>query len=102
MSTFSNENHVTRGFTSDAINEVAIRLFTLSILKNNICYELLLNEKFKKPIGFNTWNTYLQQELPKCETVCYFIFNYLIKRKQVEGLQMEIITFLYSYQKNYL
>ena len=76
--------------------------FTFSILKNKICYELLLNEKFKKPIGFNTWNTYLQQELPKCETVCYFIFNYLIKRKQVEGLQMEIITFLYSYQKNYL
>ena len=72
--------------------------FTISILKNKICYELLLNEKFTKPIGFNTWNTYLQQELPKCETVCYFIFDYLIKRKQVEGLQMEIITFLYSYQ----
>jgi hypothetical protein len=26
MSTFSNENHVTRGFTSDAINEFAFRL----------------------------------------------------------------------------
>ena len=81
MSTFSNENHVTRGFTSDAINEFAFRLFTFSILKNKICYELLLNEKFKKPIGFNTWNTYLQQELPKCETVCYFIFNYLRENK---------------------
>jgi len=32
-------------------------------------------EKFIKPIGFNTWNTYLHQELPKCETVCYFIFK---------------------------
>ena len=47
------------------------------ILKNNFFYESLLNEKFIKPIGFNTWNTYLQNELPKCETVCYFIFNYL-------------------------
>ena len=27
MSTFSNENHVTRGFTSDAINESAFRLY---------------------------------------------------------------------------
>jgi hypothetical protein len=27
MSTFSNENHVTRGFTSDAINEFAFRLY---------------------------------------------------------------------------
>ena len=26
MSTFSNENHVTRGFTNDAINEFAFRL----------------------------------------------------------------------------
>jgi hypothetical protein len=42
---------------------------------------LLLNEKFTKPIGFNTWNTYLQKELPKCETVCYFIFNYLSENK---------------------
>ena len=29
MSTFSNENHVTRGFTSDAINEFAFRLYAL-------------------------------------------------------------------------
>jgi hypothetical protein len=29
MSTFSNENHVTRGFTSDAINEFAFRLSVL-------------------------------------------------------------------------
>jgi hypothetical protein len=35
----------------------------------------------QKPIGFNTWNTYLQKELPKCETVCYFIFNYLSENK---------------------
>ena len=28
MSTFSNENHVTRGFTSDAINEFAFRLIS--------------------------------------------------------------------------
>ena len=27
MSTFSNENHMTRGFTSDAINEFAFRLY---------------------------------------------------------------------------
>jgi hypothetical protein len=26
-------------------------------------------------------NTYLQKELPKCETVCYFIFNYLSENK---------------------
>ena len=48
---------------------------------NNCSYELLLNEKFTKPIGFNTWNTYLQKELPKCEAVCYFIFNYLSENK---------------------
>ena len=42
---------------------------------------MLLNEKFTKPIGFNTRNTYLHQELPKCETVCYFIFNYLSENK---------------------
>jgi hypothetical protein len=42
---------------------------------------LILNEKFTKPIGFNTWNTYLQKELPKCEAVCYFIFNYLSENK---------------------
>jgi hypothetical protein len=34
-----------------------------SILKNKLFCELLLNEKFTKPIGFNTWNTYLQKEL---------------------------------------
>jgi hypothetical protein len=44
-------------------------------------YELLLNEKFTKPIGFNTWYTYLQQELPKCETVCYYILNCLSENK---------------------
>jgi hypothetical protein len=58
---------------------------------------MLLNEKFIKPIGFNTWDTYLQ-ELPKCETVWYFIFNYLKENKL--GLQMEFITFHCSYQKN--
>ena len=42
---------------------------------------MLLNEKFIKPIGLNTWNTYLQQELPKCEIVCYFIFSYLRENK---------------------
>ena len=42
---------------------------------------MLLNEKFIKPIGFNTWNTYLQKELTKCETVYYFIFNYLSENK---------------------
>jgi hypothetical protein len=31
MSTFSNDNHVTRGFTSDAINEFAFRLFLANI-----------------------------------------------------------------------
>jgi hypothetical protein len=31
MSTFSNENHVTRGFTSDAINEFAFRLLDVSV-----------------------------------------------------------------------
>jgi hypothetical protein len=50
--------------------------YRISILKNKFFYELLLNEKFTKPIGFNTWNTYLQKELPKCETVCYFTFSY--------------------------
>jgi Na+/H+ antiporter NhaA len=49
--------------------------YRFSILKNKFFYELLLNEKFTKPIGFNSWNTYLQKELPKCETVCYFIFQ---------------------------
>jgi hypothetical protein len=28
--------------------------YRFSILKNNFFYELLLNEKFTKPIGFNT------------------------------------------------
>ena len=44
-------------------------------------YTMLLNEKLTKLIGFNTWNTYLQLELPKCETVCNFIFNYLKENK---------------------
>ena len=34
--------------------------YRFSILKNKYVYELLLNEKFTKPIGFNTRNTYLQ------------------------------------------
>jgi hypothetical protein len=60
-------------------NYVLIKGF--SFLKNNFFYELLLHQKFTKPIGFNTWYTYLQQELPKCETVCYFIFNLLSENK---------------------
>ena len=47
--------------------------YRFSILKNNFFYELLLNEKFTKPIGFNTWNAYLQKELPKCERVLFYI-----------------------------
>ena len=35
MSTFSNENHVTRGFTSDAINEFAFRLLSQFFLGNS-------------------------------------------------------------------
>ena len=35
MSTFSNENHVTRGFTSDAINEFAFRLLVYAALRKS-------------------------------------------------------------------
>ena len=49
--------------------------YRFSILKNKFFYELLLNEKFTKPIGFNTWNTYLQQELPN---VKQYVTLYLI------------------------
>jgi hypothetical protein len=66
----------------------------LSILKNKKNYELLLNEKFTKPIGFNTRNTYLQKELPKCETVCYFIFNYLSVEQNTSP---KVVTIVFHY-----
>ena len=43
MSTFSNENHVTRGFTSDAINEFAFRLHVLINISGKL-YHLIHSE----------------------------------------------------------
>jgi hypothetical protein len=43
MSTFSNENHVTRGFTSDAINEFAFRLHqSLVLISQGINHQSLV------------------------------------------------------------
>jgi hypothetical protein len=47
--------------------------YTFSILKNKFFYELLLNEKFTKPIGFNSWNTYLQKEGKFCDPIGFII-----------------------------
>jgi hypothetical protein len=63
-----------------------------------IFYELFLNEKFIKPIGLNTWNTCLQQELPKCETVCYFIFNYLRENK-LKVFRWKLLQFIIPTKK---
>jgi hypothetical protein len=59
---------------------------------------LLLNEKFTKPIGFNSWNTYLQKELPNCETVCYFIFNYLSENK-LKAFRWKLLHFIIPTKK---
>ena len=50
--------------------------YRFSILKNTNLYELLLNEKFIKPMVLIHGIPIYKKNLPKCETVCYFIFNY--------------------------
>jgi hypothetical protein len=55
--------------------------FIIQTFKIKLCDISPFSSKFTKPIGFNTWNTYLQKKLPKCETVCYFIFYYLSENR---------------------
>jgi hypothetical protein len=71
MSTFSNENHVTRGFTSDAINEFAFRLLFYNFSR---LFEYLNLEIWWKFLKF--WN-FINFEIYKIYKKCYEIFKIL-------------------------
>jgi hypothetical protein len=70
MSTFSNENHVTRGFTSDAINEFAFRLnrFVWSLAIQTLMHA----PKFEEPTRFNLYfkNIFDSQYLFRSPVLC--------------------------------
>jgi hypothetical protein len=75
MSTFSNENHVTRGFTSDAINEFAFRLFVSSLLSTYICS--IRNVTWKTvPLTLNSTPCL---NLPHCR-YCLYNLSWIYKR----------------------